>query len=137
MLEKVCNLWIEPAQYRAVLTSGAINSDGTAVLDSDCAIEAKQRFADLDIDLGRLLASRGTHVHMVRPGLISFPIKQFRWSGVSLEIVERSARELAELVGDAKTLLPKPPAGEPGPSSDEITSVLSTLPDNIVVIQHT
>ncbi|MGB2984481.1 MAG: ADP-ribose-binding protein [Phycisphaerae bacterium] len=137
MKEKVCNLWLEPADYRSIPASGALNSDGTAVMDSGPALEAKQRFSDLEIDLGRLLASRGNHVHLIRPGLVSFPIKQFRWSGVSLEIVERSAHELCTLVGDAKTLLPRPTGAEAGTAWEEVAKVLAFLPDNILVIQHT
>jgi hypothetical protein len=137
MNEKVCNFWIEPADYRAIPTNGARNSDGTAVMESGIALEAKKRFSDLEIDLGRLLASRGNHVHVLRPGLVSFPVKQFRWSGVDLQVIERSARELSELVGDAKTLLPRPTIGEKGAEWDEVAKVLAFLPDNILVIQHT
>jgi hypothetical protein len=137
MKEKTCNLWIERAEYRCILTSGALNPDGTAVMDAGLALDAKQRFRDLDVDLGRLLASRGTHVHLLRPGLVSFPVKQFRWSGLTLPIVERSAHELCELVGDAPTLLPRPNSEEQNVSWEDLVKVLSFLPDNITVIQHT
>ena len=137
MKEKVCNLWLEPADYRAIMTCGALNSDGTAVMDSRLALEAKQRFKDVDIDLGRLLASRGNHVHLIRPGLVSFPIKQFRWAALNLQIVERSAQELCTLVGTAKTLLPRPNINDSNIPWDGVAKVLSFLPDNIIVIQHT
>jgi hypothetical protein len=136
MKEKVCNLWLEPAEYRVIMACGALNSDGTAVMDSRLALEAKQRFKDLEIDLGRLVSSRGNHVHLVRPGLVSFPIKQFRWAAMNLQIVERSARELCALVGNAKTLLPRPNSDDPNVSWEDMAKVLSFLPDNIIVIQH-
>ena len=94
MNEKACNLWLEPAEYRCIPTTGALTSDGGAVMDSGLALEAKQRFRDLDVDLGRLVAARGNHVHLVRPGLVSFPVKQYQWSGTRLDIVQRSAHEL-------------------------------------------
>ena len=100
------------------------------------AKEAADRFQALDLDLGRLLTSRGNHVHELRPGLVSFPIKQYLWTGVNLPIVERSAHELAGLVGEAKTLLPRPPLGPNDPPWEEIAQVLSFLPDNVIVIQH-
>lgn len=137
MQEKVCNLWIEPADFRCIPSSGALARDGTAIMTSKIALEAKQRYTDLDVDLGRLLASRGNHVHLLRPGLVSFPIKQFQWSGVTLDIVRRSANELSALVGEAKTLLPRPELGDDDVAWEEVAKALSTLPDNIVVIRHT
>ena len=137
MNEKACNLWLEPAEYRCIPTTGALTSDGGAVMDSGLALEAKQRFRDLDVDLGRLVAARGNHVHLVRPGLVSFPVKQYQWSGTRLDIVQRSAHELCALVGDAKTLLPRPTSGEDDVPWDEVAKVLSFLPDNILVIKHT
>jgi hypothetical protein len=136
MQEKVCNLWIEPADYRCIPTTGALTGDGAAIMDSGLALEAKLRFHDLDVDLGRLIASRGNHVHLIRPGLVSFPIKQYQWSGMSLQIVERSARQLRDLVGDAKTLLPRPVNPEDEIDWQDVAKVLSFLPDNIIVIQH-
>jgi len=137
MKEKVCNLWIEPADYRCIPTSGALNSDGTAVMDSGVALEAAKKFAGIESDLGRLIASRGNHVHVIRPGVLAFPIKQFRWAMPSLPIIERSAQELAALVGTSKTLLPRPGCGPGELSWDDVLKVLSTLPDNVIVIQHT
>lgn len=135
MIEKVCNLWIESAEYRCIPTTGAVEQ-GEAVLDNPIAEEAGQRLAGFATDLGRLITSRGNHVHMVRPGVISFPIKQFAWQGVTIQILQRSAQELASLVGDAKTLLPRPPLGGSDPTWEEVASALGTLPDNIIVIQH-
>ncbi len=136
MIEKVCNLWLEPAEYRCIPTCGAVGPDGSAIMESALAVEAVQRFHDLEIDLGRLLASRGNHVHLVRPGLVSFPVKQYQWSGVVVDIVRRSAQELCELVGDAPTLLPRPTHGEANASWEEVVPALTSLPDNIIVIQH-
>ena len=136
MIEKSCNLWIERADWRCILTNGATNDDGTAVLDTAVAREAADRFQALDLDLGRLLTSRGNHVHELRPGLVSFPVKQYLWSGVNLPILTRSAHELIGLVGEAKTLLPRPLLGPNDPPWEEVAKALSFLPDNIVVIQH-
>jgi hypothetical protein len=136
MQEKVCDLWIEPADYRCIPTSGAVASDGTAVMDSGIALQAKQRYADLEVDLGRLLTARGNHVHELRPGLLSFPVKQYEWSGVVIDIVRRSANELQALVGDAKTLLPRPELKDEDVTWEALAEALSSLPDNIVVVQH-
>ena len=135
MREKSCNLWLESAEYRCIPSSGAIVG-GVAVLDSVIGIEARQRYNDLDADLARLLTSRGNHVHLVRPGVLSFPIKQYDWSGPSLDIIRRSVGELMAVVGDAVTLLPRPVGPADSLSWDEVLPVLSSLPDNVIVIQH-
>jgi len=136
MVEKTCNLWLEPADYRCILTCGAVTG-GEAVLESRSAREAASRFSGLAADLGRLITARGNHVHLIRPGLCSFPIKQYQWSGPSLQIIERSARELVELVGNAKTLLPRPGCDEGELKWEDVAKALAFLPDNIVVVNQT
>lgn len=136
MIEKVCNLWLEPADWRCIPTIGATTPDGAAIMDSGIPLEAAQRYQGIEGDLGRLLASRGNHVHELRPGLLSFPIKQYQWAGVDLQIVGRSGRELAQLVGEAKTLLPRFDVNPHDPPWEKIAEVLSSLPDNIIAIQH-
>ncbi len=136
MKEKACNLWLEPAEYRCILTTGAVASDGAAIMDSGMAMEACKRYHGMDSDLGRLLASRGNHVHVIRPGLVSFPYKQFQWAGPSLQFITRSAHELVEIVRDAKTLLPRPGCGPGELPWEEVSKALAFLPDNIIIIQH-
>ena len=136
MIEKACNLWIEPADYRCILTSAAV-ANGEAVLESRSARVAGERFAGLAADLGRMLTARGNHVHIIRPGLCSFPIKQFQWSGPDLQLITRSARELAELVGVAKTLLPRPGCGDGELAWEAVSKAISFLPDSIVAVTET
>ena len=99
------------------------------------AREAAQRYRGLAQDLGHLLASRGNHTHVIRPGVIAFPVKQFQWSRPNLLSIERSAHELCELVGDEKTLLPRPGCDEGELPWEEVAKVLAFLPDNILVIR--
>jgi hypothetical protein len=75
-------------------------------------------------------------VHLVRPGVVSFPIQQYQWSGPNLQIIERSARQLAGLVGTAKTLLPRPGCGPGQLPWEEVQKALASLPDNVIVIEH-
>lgn len=137
MIDKVCNLWTERADFRCIPTTGATSDDGAAVMDSGVALEAAKKFHNIEVDLGMLLASRGNHVHLVRPGVVSFPIQQYQWSGPSLQTIERSGHELCSLVGDAKTLLPRPGCSPDGLKWEDVAKALEFLPDNIIVIQHT
>lgn len=133
MVEKTCNLWLEPADYRCILTSGAV-ATGEAVLDSRSGKEAAGRFSGLAADLGRLLTARGNHVHEIRPGLLSFPTRQYQWSAPALPIIERSAHELVALVGDKKTLLPRPGCDAGELKWEDVSKALAFLPDNIVIV---
>ena len=135
MVEKTCNLWLESAEYRCILTSGALNA-GEAVLETRSAREAAAKFSGLAGDLGRFITLRGNHTHLVRPGLCSFPIKQYQWSGPTLQIIERSVHELCELVGTAKTLLPRPGCAEGELKWEDVAKALAFLPDNIIVVNQ-
>ncbi len=136
MQEKTCNLWSESAEFRCIPTSAALSDDGEAVFETKVGKEAAKNFTGLALDLGRLIASRGNHCHLILAGVVSFPVQQYQWSGPSLQIIERSARELAGIVGDAKTLLPRPGCGPGGLSWEDVSKVLASLPDNVFVIQH-
>jgi hypothetical protein len=133
MIEKACDLWLERADYRCIITSGAVDGGGEAILESPSAVAAAKKFAGVATDLGRLINSRGNHVHVIRPGLLSFPIKQFQWSGANLQIIQRSANELAQIVGAGKTLLPKPLQGA-APTWEQVKPLLASLPDTVIVI---
>lgn len=135
MNEKECNIWLEPAFYRCIPTSGAVDTDGAAIFDVALAHEANARYANLNMDLGRLLSSRGNHVHELRSDLLSFPVKQFQWSGTREDICIRSAHELMDIVGDKLTLLPRPPDYEDGSNWSILAPKLSFLPDNIIIIR--
>jgi hypothetical protein len=137
MIEKVCNLWLESAEYRCVPTSGALTPDGLAILDNPISIEAGKRFSGFEQDLGRSIAARGNHVSQIGAGLIAFPVKRFQFAKPSLQIISQSVQELIALVGGAKTLLPRPGCGPDELSWEEVSKVLANLPDNIIVVQHT
>ncbi len=129
MTEKNCNLWLERADYRCVLTSGAVGPDGAAVIDTVSATTAAKKFAGFATDLGRLLQARGTHVHQVRDDLLAFPIKRFKWEKPNAAIIKQSATELLAIVGEKVTLLPKPD----GIPWDDVKAALADLPDTVVV----
>jgi hypothetical protein len=106
-------------------------------MDTGPALEATKKFQGIDADLGRMITSRGNHVHVLRPGLLSFPIKQYLWSGANIGIITRSGHELVALAAGAITLLPRFGGAENDPPWAEIAQALAFLPDNIIVIQHT
>jgi len=134
MKQMVGNFWITKADYRCIPVSGALTPEGAAILDSTIAKQAADRFANLDGDLGRMVAATGSHVYVIRPGVLSFPVKRYLWSALDLEIIKRSGRELAQIVGESKTLLPMPDFGAAGPTAEQIVEALSFLPDNVTLL---
>ena len=134
MIVKRCDLWVERAEFRCILTSGALEESGEAVLDTPSALAAASRFSGVAADLGRCLAARGNHVHQIREGLLAFPSRQYRWSAPVLPVIIRSGRELVALVGDAKTLLPRPAGGPGEPTWEEVAPALKFLPDNVIIV---
>ena len=134
MIEKTCNFWLERADFRCIPTSGAVSPDGPAIMDLSLAKQAVEKFTNLDADLGLLLSSRGNHVHALRPDLLSFPVKQFLWSGLDLKIIKRSGHELQEIVGEAKTLLAFPATGAALPTREQFIESLSFLPGTVILV---
>ncbi len=134
MIIKTCDLWLERADYRCILTSGALVDGPAAVLDTPSAQAAAKQFNGLAEDLGRLIAARGNHVHLLRDGLLAFPTRQFQWSAPMIPVITRSAKELMALVGPAKTLLPRPAGGPGEPKWDDVATALAVLPDNIIIV---
>ena len=136
MKEMVGNLWLESAAFKCIPTTGTVTPDGSAVLDSGPGKEAAAKFQGLEVDLGRMIASRGNQVHVLRPGLLSFPVQQYQFGGPTLQIIERSAKQLLAIVADAKTLLPRPGCGPGQLKWEDVAKVLAFLPDNVIVIDH-
>jgi hypothetical protein len=134
MTEKSCHLWLEHTEFRCILTSGAV-SGGAAVLETRSARDAAGKFAGIAEDLGSMILARGNHVQLVRPGVIAFPIKQYQLSGPTKQVIERSARELAELVKAAKTVLPKPGCGPGELNWEDVKAALASLPDTVIVTE--
>ena len=132
MIEKNCNLWAAAAKYRCVPTNGTV-TNGEAEMTSGTALEATQRFIGLSGDLGRLIVSCGSRVQVIRPEIVAFPIKQYEWQDVIPSIVKRSAKELVALIEDETTLLPRF-LGKDDAGWQEIEEILSSLPDNVIVI---
>ena len=97
-----------------VTTNGSLTRDGRAVLGRGCARQAGEQFPDLVHRLGCLLQQYGNHVHALGNGLVSFPVEETAWSLPDPRIIQRSARELRELVEDeqwSKVVVPRPGCG--------------------------
>ncbi len=116
----------------AVTTNGHVSRDGKADLGRGCARQAGERFPDLGRRLGILLAEKGNHVHCLGEGIVSFPVEESPWSAPDLKLIARSAgelRDLADLMGWTKIVVPRPGCGGGGLSWSEVKPVVEEFFD--------
>lgn len=111
------NLWNLPATHRVITTNGMIRNNGTAVMGKGIALQARNRYPGIDLELGKLISKYGNHVFILSHGLVSFPTKHHWREPSDLKLIERSAMELAETFCDnseVTILLPPPGCGNGG-----------------------
>lgn len=100
MLEEYGNFWDIKADARCITTNGALRKNGNAIMGKGIALDARRRYPDLEIILGRLLREYGNHVFKLGNGLISFPTKRHWKEDSDIELIKRSAQELVFLLKD-------------------------------------
>ncbi len=111
----------------AVTTNGHVTKEGVAVLGRGCARQAGERFPDLSLRLGRLLATGGNHVYHLGDGIVSFPVEESPWSLPDLRLIRRSAGELKALTdaqGWNSVIVPRPGCGGGGLNWREVRPLL-------------
>jgi len=118
MRETTGNLWDYYGEAVIVITTnGLVSKKGRAVFGPGCGREAAERFPDIPLQLGRLLAEHGNHVHLLGENLVSFPVENTPYERPDLQLIERSARELA-LLADREEwqnmAVPRPGCGNGG-----------------------
>jgi hypothetical protein len=77
--------------------------------------------------LGLLLQRSGNHVHLLGEGVVSFPVEESAWEWPDLRLISRSARELRELAdleGWDRVLVPRPGCGGGGLDWREVRPLL-------------
>ena len=94
MMEISGDLW--DWQGRAVLavtTNGSINRRGECPMPRGCARQARERFPELPVRLGTLIAEQGNHVWEVIDGLVSFPVEHHWLDRPDLGLIGRTRRD--------------------------------------------
>ena len=83
----------------AITTNGSIKRDRTCVMGRGCARQAVARFPELPHKLRNKDFRQGNHVfYFPECKLITFPVKHNWWEAADLGLIERSARELLNLI---------------------------------------
>jgi pimeloyl-ACP methyl ester carboxylesterase len=97
MIEMKGDLWTYPGDFRVVPTNGVTRNDGTAIMGAGIALQARNRYPDLEAQLGKLILDGGNHVYMLNHGVVAFPTKYHFMNPSDFTLVRQSARELLTL----------------------------------------
>lgn len=125
------NLWDywEDGHWVVITTNGSIRSDGHAVMGRGVAREAAQRIPNLTLDLAQRLKSSGNKVHIISyRRVITFPVKVTWEMGASLQLIEQSAAQLAQLVhamGVSRVYMVRPGCGNGGLKWEDVKPILN------------
>lgn len=148
MLEKVCDLWNEPADAKCITTNGYIKTNGALVMGAGVAGQAQERYPMLPKHWGSWIQKSGNHVRDVRIAdfnnpqyedetLIAFPVKHNWFEKAEITLIARSAKELMELIDDRgwkKILLPRPGCGNGQLKWEDVKAVIEPILDDRVVV---
>jgi hypothetical protein len=140
------DLWTYPAHARVVTTNSRVRKDGRAVMGAGVAQSAAKRYVGLNRLLGAAINERGNHVHVffcptgpivgVYEWVITFPTKEHWRNDSPIDLIERSAREMVELVSNhqyawwRKIVMPKPGCGLGGKDWEDVRPLLAQILDD-------
>lgn len=141
MFEVTGNIWEYAAtSVIAITTNGSITKKGKAIFGNGVAKQAALRFPMLAEKLGSLLAEKGNHVFDLECGIITFPVEETPWSLPDLRIIASSARELRELAdlsGWRRIVVPRPGCGGGGLAWKDVKPLLEPwFDDRFLVISQ-
>lgn len=96
----------DTGHWIVITTNGNIRANREAVMGKGLALQAKQRYPRLPLQLGKALRQHGNHVHrflcfydeplLEQVKIITFPTKHDWWEKSDLALIERSCSELVE-----------------------------------------
>lgn len=131
-----------------ITTNGTVKKNGEAVMGRGCAKEAAERHPWLPKHLGARLQTKGNVVQAfaISPEqgmsmtLLSFPVKNEWWQTASLNLIVRSARDLAgatDLMKWEHVVLPRPGCGNGGLEWEIVgPRIVSHLDDRFTVVSY-
>jgi O-acetyl-ADP-ribose deacetylase (regulator of RNase III) len=135
----VGDIWKVKADYRGVPTNGCVTKAGNAVMGKGVALQAKQKFPGIERRLGAAIAAGGNRLHLLEPGLFSFPVKRNWRERADVDLIRQSVRELGELaerLPERTFAIPLPGTGNGGLEPDQVWPLLAGLPGNVAVVVY-
>ncbi len=114
------NIWKYHSKdnFIVITTNGFVKKNGACVMGRGIAQQTRDKFLGFDKKLGTRIKNEGNNVFIWdEEGLITFPTKHLWMDDSDLELIERSAKQLAELYEEPYQLgadLPKIYMPKPG-----------------------
>ena len=148
------NIWdfVDQQHWIVVTTNGTIKSNRELVMGKGIALEAKNRYSGLALELGIRTAQGGNHCYLIwGQNIITFPTKHNWFENSDLQLIERSAKEFINITShiDAELkrclkpsvtgyYLPRPGCGNGGLSWDVVKPVLEKyfIDDRIIIVSQ-
>lgn len=97
MLEIQGNIWdyLGPNSLIGITTNGFVKKNSRCVMGAGVAKQARDRFKDLDLELGIRINLKGNKVYLFwERGLFTFPVKHNWNEDADLELIEKSCEQL-------------------------------------------
>ena len=151
MIEVTGNLWTyktpdgRDPDVRVITTNGTVKKNGEAVMGRGCAAEAKVRWPQMALALGRLIQQRGNIPHLLvmasegQPAIWSFPVKHQWFQKADLDLIHQSATLLVQECcayaddwtdRDAVIVMPRPGCGNGRLNWEDVREVIAPILDD-------
>lgn len=123
-----------------ITTNGSVRKDGRAVMGRGIALGAKKKFKDLDLRLGRLLTLYGNRFQWLEGNVYAFPVKHRWMEEADIELIKKSAAELAEVANEmdgCQFFLPLPGCDNGRLDFEKVVPAIhDILPQNVVFVTN-
>lgn len=135
MLETTGNIWdyYDEGYWLVISTNGFVKKNGQCVMGAGIAKQAAKRFPDLPLRLGTAINMAGNIVlPFVAERILTFPVKHNWWEVADLDLIEKSAQQLAEYTDlwcgkDSRIAMVRPGCGNGQLEWDEVREAISPI----------
>lgn len=142
MLEQQVDLWSVTDGAICITTNGTVKKNGRGVMGRGCALEAVDKYQDIDVELGNNIIKYGNIVTFLKNWdiqILSFPVKHNWWEIADIELIKRSCKQLVDLMQKfsiTKVYLPRPGCGNGKLDweKDVKPAIKDLLPDSVIIV---
>lgn len=132
------NLWSIKADYKGIPTNGFVKKNGRAVMGRGVALQARETYKDLDLELGIKILKEGNVIHFLSHSLFSFPVKHNWWGKADIELIKNSVGELKDIAYSRSYrtfAIPLPGTGNGKLNPEQVWPLLKDLPNNVIIVE--
>ena len=138
MIEAIGNIWDYKADCIVITTNGYVRQDGACVMGRGVALQAKRKFPGIEYRIGDAIRRQGNHLYNMGR-VCTFPVKHYWYQAADLDLIHRSAEELAVEARALHTLtfvMPRPGCGNGRLHWSVVRPLIEKiLPDNVCIIE--